>query len=86
MSRPVSHKATLDECKRLADLWLSSPDAQLPNSDLTGAAAPSEPITSWSVNPAILNSHEAASPSRTSLGCSTRSFACSGITAATVIR
>ncbi len=34
--RPLSHANTLDECKRLAGLWLNSPDGQLPDSDLTG--------------------------------------------------
>ena len=35
-SRLLSHADTLDECKRLAALWLNSPDAQIPDSDFTG--------------------------------------------------
>lgn len=36
MSRPLDHAAALEECKRLAHLWLDAPDAQLPGTSLTG--------------------------------------------------
>ena len=40
MSRPLDHAAALEECKRLAHLWLNSDDAQLPNTSLTGSFLP----------------------------------------------
>lgn len=36
MSRPLDHAAALKECKRLANLWLDSSDAQIPGTSLTG--------------------------------------------------